>query len=402
MNRFIKILLILIGLLGLVYFGGLQYFNSGGLEPDNTVWQSYIGRDTTVGILPDAYANYYTYTLVRTDKNTGFKIQGKFPDTRYFSFNVYSLEDYKTQGSLVDYQIKSDSGKPNPFIADKDSIEVGTNYTSYILPEKYADKELPNQLSFGNDVRFLVMVMRLYDFNQDDYGGVGFPTIQAITLDENGGETGKEVEITPVNLPRNLDLRGIVQKRGLPKMVERLSVVFKIEETILSEKPQAKPYTENQNDAPIADSKPTKNYYSIPFHGVNPDGFIENNDNRYLLAGITKQPEEVYVFRFKTPTYTTGYENINQTEVRYWSFNLGNSATYNFNAIKDEDAILDKEGYVTIVLGDKEASIEERVKALGFNFLEWKMTHQKAIILFRHMLADPNFEVQIDEAPPMA
>ncbi|MGB0932429.1 MAG: hypothetical protein ACPGVB_16725, partial [Chitinophagales bacterium] len=112
MNRFTKILLVLIGLLGLVYLGGLQYFNSGGLEPDNTVWQSYIGRDTTVGILPDEYANYYTYTLVRTNKDMGFKIQGKFPDTRYFSFNVYSLEDYATQGSLVDYQIETDSGKP--------------------------------------------------------------------------------------------------------------------------------------------------------------------------------------------------------------------------------------------------------------------------------------------------
>lgn len=401
MNRFTKILLVLIGLLGLIYFGGLQYFNSGGLEPDNTVWQSYIGRDTTVGILPDEYANYFTYTLVRTDKDVGFKIQGKFPDTRYFSFNVYSLQDYTTQGSLVDYQIKSDSGKPNPFIADKDSVEVGESYTTYILPEKYADKGLPNQLSFGNDVRFLLMVMRLYDYNKDDYGGVGFPTIQAVTLEEGSEKSVENIEVKPVALPRSLNLRSIVEARSLGKMAERLSVVFEVEKTILDEKPQAKPYAENQNKAPIADAQAVKNYYSIPFHGVDPSGFIENNDNRYLMAGITKQPDEVYIFRFKTPTYTTGYENINQTEVRYWSFNLGNAATYNFNAIKDEDAVLDSMGYVTIVLGDKDTAIEERIKALGFNFLEWNMTHKKALILFRHMLANPNFEIQIEDVPPM-
>ena len=394
MNRLTKILLIIIGLLGLVYFGGLQYFNSGGLEPDNTVWQSYIGRDTTVGILPDEYANYFTYTLVRTDKNTGFKLQGKFPDTRYFSFNVYNLQDYTTQGSLVDYQIKSDSGKPNPFVANKDSIEVGTNYTAYILPKKYADNGLPNQLNFENDVRFLIMAIRLYDYNIDDFGGVDFPTIQAITLDEEGVEK-------PANLPRSIDLRSIVRSRALGKMAKRLSVVFEVEETVLAEEPKTKPYAENQNKASIVSDTPVKHYYSIPFHGVDPSGFIENNDNRYLMAGITKKENEVYVFRFKTPTYTTGYENINQTEVRYWSFNLGNDATYNFNAIKDEDAVLDSMGYVTIVLGDKDAAIEERVKVLGFNFLEWNMTHQKALILFRHMLANPDFEIQIDDVPPM-
>lgn len=401
MKKLAKILLVLLGLLLLIYWGGIQYFNSGSTEPDNTVWQSYIGRDTTVGILPDQYANYFTYALVRTDKEIGFKIQGKFPDTRYFSFNVYNLQDYTTQGSLVDYQIKSDSGKPNPFVANKDSVEVGETYTAYILPEKYANKDLPNQLNFGNDVRFLLMVMRLYDFNQDDYGGIGLPTVQAITSNEQSEMSGNETAWKAINLPRSLDLRSIVEGRSLPKMVERLSVVYKVEEAVLEEKPKTKPFYEGENQPPIPTDDQAKTYYSMPFHTVDVRGFIENNDNRYLLTGITKQENEVYVFRFKTPTYTTGYENINQTEVRYWSFNLGNDATYNFNALKDEDAILDEEGYVTIVLGDKDAALEERVKALNFNFLEWNMPHKKAIILFRHMLANTNFEIQIDDVPPM-
>ena len=103
---------------------------------------------------------------------------------------------------------------------------------------------------------------------------------------------------------------------------------------------------------------------------------------------------------FKSPSYTTGPENINQTDVRYWSFNLGNSATYNFNGLKDEDALIDQDGFVTIVLAAKDEAIERQAKALGYNFMEWNMPSKEGLILFRHMLANPNFEAQIDSVPP--
>ena len=348
--------------------------------PDNTVWESYIGRDTTVGILPDQYANYFTYTLARTKNNMGFRIKGKFPDTRYFSFNVYSLGDNATQGSLVDYQIETDSGKPNSFIADKDSIEVDENFTVHILPSQYARTDLPNVLPFRDDTKLLTMVIRLYDYNEDDFGGVEFPTVEAFAITDNKND----VTFKPARLPRGLNLRGIVRRRSLPGMIKRLSLLYKTENTVAL-------------DGPRSD----KQYYSLPFHAIDTRGYIENNDNRYLLAGITKKEGEVYVFRFKSPSYTTGPEDINQTNVRYWSFNLGNAATYNFNALKDEDALLDEDGYVHIVLASRDEDVEERTREKGFNFLEWNMPHKKALILFRHMLANPDFEAQIDNVPPI-
>ena len=138
------------GLLGLtiVWFLLTRYLNGGTTTPDNTVWQSYIGRDTTVGILPDRYANYFTYTVARTNDDIGFKIKGVFPSTRYFSFNVYSLGDNATQGSLVDYQIETDSGKPNPFVVNQDSVATDNNFTVYIVPSKHKEKKLPNLLPF--------------------------------------------------------------------------------------------------------------------------------------------------------------------------------------------------------------------------------------------------------------
>lgn len=378
MKRLRNIVFILLGIILLALFIGYRYLNSGSLEPDNSVWEAYIGRDTSVGILPDEYANYFTYTLVRTNKNVGFRIKGEFPSTRYMSFNVYSLHDNATQGSIVDYKIATDSGKPNPFLVSKDSADVGTNYTVHILPEKYVDEGLSNTLPFDNDVRFLLMVIRLYDYNIDDFGGVEYPTVEAFTLD-NSNETA---EINPVRLPRALSLRSIVRRVSLPKMVKRLGVVFETENTVQT--------TIESSD---------RQYYTVPFHAINDDGFIENNDNRYLLSAITKQEDEVYVFRFKPPSYTTGPENINQTDVRYWSFNLGNRATYNFNAIKDEDALLDEMGYVNIVLAHQDTELEKRAEQLGFNFLEWNMPWKEGFILFRHMLTNPDFEAQIDDVP---
>lgn len=382
-NNMKKLLYLILGLVFaaiITWFFLERYLNSGSLEPDNTVWESYIGRDTTVGILPDKYANYFTYTLARTNNDMGFKISGEFPDTRYFSFNVYSIGDNATQGSLVDYEIKTDSGKPNPFVANKDSVEVGKRFTTYIVPSKHKDKKLPNILPFRDDVKVLLMVIRLYDYNIDDFGGVEFPTVQAFTMEDELDN----VELNPVNLPKGLNLRSLVRNVSLPGMVERLGLLYEAENTI-------------QLDGPRSNKK----YYSLPFHAIDTKGYIENNDNRYLLTAITKKENEVYIFKFKSPSYTTDSDNINQTDVRYWSFNLGNAATYNFNALKDEDALLDEEGYVNIVLASPDAVIEERVKALNYNFLAWNMPWEKGLILFRHMLAHPDFEAQIDDVPPI-
>ncbi len=364
----------------ILWFGIISYLNSGSTSPDNTVWQSYLGRDTTVGILPDQYANYFTYTMVRTNADIGFRIKGKFPDTRYFSFNVYSLGDNATQGSLVDHEIVTDSGKPNPFLNDRDSVDVGSDFTVHVIPSKYKNKKLNNALPFQDDAKLLTMVIRLYDYNIDDFGGVEFPTVEAFTMSEDEAD----IVLQPVNLPKKLDLRWIVRRRSLPGMVERLSLLYK---------------TEQVEALDVGDAE--QRFTSVPFHAIDTKGYIENNDNRYLLAGITKKEDEVYVFRFKAPTYTTGPSDINKTEVRYWSFNLGNAATYNFNALKDEDAILDEDGYVNIILASKDAEVESLARSLNYNFLEWNMPWEKALLLFRHMLANPSFEAQIDDVPPI-
>ncbi len=363
----------------IIYQGVIFYLNSGETQATNEVWTAFVGRDTTVGILPDAYANYYTYTSVRTSDDIGFKITGLYPDSRYFSFNVYSLGDNATQGSIIDHEIIPDSGFVNPFISTVDR-RLDQRYTIYIAPDKGHHEEAKNILYFKSDARLIAIVLRLYDYNRDDTGGVPLPYVQAIDISKP-----TDIESHFIKLPRPLDLRKIVRRRSLPGMVKRLSVLYETEQNILAEEKLDQAYQ-----------------VPIPFHAIDTKGYIENNDNRYLLAGITRAENEVYVFKFKSPDYVSDVDDIIDSQVRYWSFNLGNAASYNFNAIKDDDALTDSLGYVTIVLGDKDQQIQDLCLQRGFNFMHWNMTWNKALILFRHMLADPSFEAQIDDVPAIS
>ena len=163
-------------------------------------------------------------------------------------------------------------------------METDNNYTVYIVPEKFKDRKLPNVLSFRGDVKLLSMVIRLYDYNIDNYGGAEFPTVEAFEMEESGDS----VVLNATNLPTTLNLRTIVRNVSMPGMVKRLAYTFETEQT-------------EPLDGPNQQNK----YVNVPFHAIDTKGYIENNDNRYLLAGITKKEDEVFVFKFKSPSYTT-------------------------------------------------------------------------------------------------
>ena len=63
--------------------------------------------------------------------------------------------------------------------------------------------------------------------------------------------------------------------------------------------------------------------------------------------------------------------------------------------------MVDSAGIVHIVLASADPELEKRCEELGYNFLEWNMPWKEALILFRHMLAHPDFEAQIDDVPPI-
>jgi len=363
-----KALFIALGFLAISLFAINRWLNSGSLEPDNTVWYEYIGQDTTVGLWPDIYANYFAYTYYKTKDNLGLKIKGNFANTRYQSFNVYNIRDKSTQGSLIDADIIAQES------FEIDDISKNKEYEINILPKKYENLELENKLVFADDAKMFLVVMRLYDFNEDNYGGVQLPKVQAFDLD-------KEDTFEPLRLPKGLNLRKFVSG---PKIAEDIWFMYK-----------------SENLFPLDGPENVKPNYKLPFYRIIGEGMIQNNDNLYLLSAVTKQESELYILKFKAPSFAKETEDIGHTDVRYWSVNIGDDLSYDFNAIKDEDCIIDSSGFVTIIIGDDDASVRAKCDSLGLNFLEWNVPRDKGYIIYRNMLSAKDFTGNFNKVPAL-
>ena len=327
-------------------------------QPDNTVWVDLIGQDTTIGFWPDLYANYFAYTFKVTDPNIGLKIQGEFPNARYMSYNVYNLADQSTQGSIIDVNIAAEK----PFVVDDKT--AGDSYTIHVIPEKYSNSALPNKLTYKAGSSVLLVIMRLYDFNEDNYGGIPLPGVTAFKLEEK-----EQQENIP--LPSPIMLTKIWQPEEISKDFTYLY--------------------ESENIAALDGPRKQKKYFTMPFFRVTGERMLQNNDNLYLISAITKKEKELYMVKFKAPTYVKETKDIGHTDVRYWSMMIGSDNSYSFNSIKDEDCQIDEDGFVTVVIGDNDSALKERVAALGFNFMEWNIARNKGFIIYRNMLSSKGF-----------
>jgi len=357
-------------LLGLLLLVSVKYYlNSGSKAPDNSVWYEYIGNDTTTGLWPDIYANYFAYTFIKTSDDLCLKIKGDFPNTRYLSFNVYNLRTKTTQGSIVDKDLVASI----PFEIDRKY--QGDTYEVNILPKHLKNADLPNKLIIEEDDRVLLVVMRLYDFNEDNYGGQDLPTVEAF-------EINKELRSEATNLPKGINLRKFVKGT---KIAEDIWYMYDAENLF-------------SLDGPSGRSK----YPKLPFFRVIGEGMIQNNDNLYLLSAVTKKPREVFIVRFKAPSFVQKTEDIDSADVRYWSLNIGDDLGYVFNAIKDENCSIDEDGYVTIVMASRDSqNVKSKCKELGFNFLEWNVNRQRAYLIYRNMLSHADFEGHLLKVPAL-
>ena len=276
------------------------------------------------------------------------------------SYNVYNLTDQSTQGSVVDVDIEAEK----PFIINDKTAE--DTYSIHVLPEKHANSSLPNQLIYKEGAAVLLVIIRLYDFNQDDYGGVALPGVEAFKLEDSD-------EKKSVPLPSPISL---INSWKPEEIAKDFTYIFESEETKVLDAPK-------------------KEYASLPFFRVTGERMLQNNDNLYLISAITKKENELYVIKFKPPSYVKEQKDIGQTDVRYWSMMIGSDLSYTFNTIKDEDCLIDENGKVTIVIGDNDAELKERVAALGFNFMEWNITRNKGFVIYRNMLTSKEFEGHI-------
>lgn len=318
----------------------------------NDVWEHFLGTDLTTLALPDYYANYFAYSFDRRTRgcrNIGLRINGEFAYARYMSYNIYDAKSGTSFGSLTDFQIRPLPKNDNPFVAGSDSQAKNRKYVVNILPEGKSTEEEPgNALPFSRaSVDVLTVIVRYYvTKNNAPTGSVPLPRIEAFDV-----KSGKSVELPP-----------LYPLTGTPKFVYRQRL-HKIFETVVDDK--------------------------LRFYLVAGSGQFNNADNAYLINAVERVADEVLILRIKPPTYPHNNEELDKTDVRYWSFNEGNPNTSTPFGMPDKEFKAAKDGFVYIAMGDE--SICRKAEQRGYNYMPWKAKTRRAVVLYRNMLTNPQY-----------
>lgn len=364
--------------------------NGGTTEPEFSVggeeaWGKVMrGDDLTIGAFPDMFVCYWEYTFDASENpNIGLRIEGEYPDARFFNFNVYDdIKQYNPLGeegivtSLEDIDVKPNAGSINPF---RSNGEKGQRFTVYFLPQsanasQYAGK---NVCWFGNyskdemgaeTWKNISVFLRYYIPSVIPFAGVELPTITAFDIN-----TGKDVK--------------------LPK--REVSTLHSV--TI-----PGGAFVSNDN----------MTFMRAPFALMFPNGPAE-----YLFNRNNLEPGKLLFFNVKVPSYpktVADYTNGN-ADMRYWSMCLGAETTYSYFSIYDSQTIIDQDGFAWYVVADPSEENADQVKALceerGYNFMPWdrakvakdaidkgiqNVSGEEIMVLYRNLMFD-GYEYSIRE-----
>jgi len=319
-------------------------------------WELFLSGDTTVPAFPDVYVNYFTYSLVLED-NYQIRIQGKFPEARYMSINIYDSNEGSTLNEIYDINIEPDCCSYNPFQDEDSNGSLTSEYTINIVQEQVTVGSLMNVLTIPSGIDSLSIFLRYYDSFVDEFANVDLP---AVTIINN--ESGQLI-----NNPNIYFLRDVYEDGHFDNLLTSLFPLLQLDD-------------------------------NIRFYNFSARGVFTNSNTSYLAAGITKSPDEVYMIRFIPPSYPLSQLDYSITESRFWSINQGNEHTNNFFGMKDEQFIIaDSDGFVNIVISDSSEDIIQ--KCDGLNFLPWKVPGENMFLIYRNVLQSPDFEGNFNQVP---
>ena len=278
---------------------------------NNDVWTAYLSGDTLVPAFPDVEANYWVYSFERNNPDLGIRIEGTFPNARYMSYNVYNVATGFSIGALKDSEINANCCSSNPFRGETQN--TNENYKVHIIPNNAPSNDLQNVLLYDANLSHISIFLRHYLPQNGSEGGVALSNISAFDI-----KTGNTVD-----LPPTISLSGTVDTSSLE---EKLTAFFKVQ------------FDEN-----------------IRFYNVDGGGFYPNLDVQYLATPLTQQEDEVYMIRFRAPTFVVHQNEIGSRDMRYWSINQSNATSQTFYGLTDENLkIAESDGFVNIVLAKDE------------------------------------------------
>ena len=373
-------------------------------------WQIASNIDTMNIAFPDESAKYWV-ALVPMMPGTRLRIDGYYPDARYFSFNVYD-PILRPTDAIADFEIQPNEGGQNSF--SDPNAAYGDAYTAYVdfgaAPEERAPNTIyAGEFNLGTPMPQIIMTglfYRIYVPGEDKEfdGGVGLPILTMETAD---GET----EILPTaNCVEPLlpTLGDTLPSLGVNEQFEALDFIDD-------------PFIAQPGALPIGTKEAKTNvFYGVPSTAFNilrdflglpiPDGiedplplpagggFLSNIHNAYTTNLFTRNYGNVVMIRAKAPSYRGGVP-FNDEQVRYWSICQNDLPTQRYvGCVADYQAHLDDEGYYTVMVSDEADRPANAVADYGIDWLPWG-PYIDALLIYRNMLPAPDFSQAINNVP---
>lgn len=344
--RLVTALLAVTTVLGACSSGGSDAADGGSADATGTTngpnsadcaWPVKADEDTLNVAYPDTNATYWA-TPFDLGAGERLRIQGRFPQARYFSFITYE-SDGNTVDVLTDSETQVDPGEGDvSYTVDVRTDGVDELNSLDAAPEPLAD-------GAGGEASGTV-ILRVYlpQPADDATGGAGLPDVAVI--DADGTSTPIETCAEP----------------GASKEVE---------ERVAAEGPA----TDRQ--------APPQPVFIRPDSVAN---LYPNPDNIYVATILAHEPGRIVVIRGQAPTVPE--------QMRYWSLCTNEyRKPYPVTAcVADEDVAVGPTGSYTFVISTEEDRPENATAENGVTWVDWGSTEVDNLVLMRQMLPVQTFE----------
>lgn len=371
-------------------------------------WQAASQADFANIAFPDDSARYWV-ALVPVTPGNRIRIHGRFPDARYFSFNVYDAA-LRPIDALADTEVLPDRGAQNPFSVS--GVMPGGGYSAFLsygdLPEErepgffYAGNVGLGPVSLPNSL-LVPIIYRVYVSNAGEHfdGGVGLPLLTVEML--NGEQAYTLPSCTEPILPTfggaipDLGLNALLLGVDYPDDVLPLPFPTATYPPVTAVFYGLPDTTVNilANLVPAIRQLPTER---LPATGGG--GFLSNIHNAYTTTAFDRSHGNLFLMRAKAPSWRgASHVGFNHEQVRYWSICQNEFMTQRFTACSvDEKTPLDEEGFFTVAVSDEADRPQFATKDHGVAWLPWG-PFPDGLLLYRQMLPHIRFAEAIQNVP---
>jgi hypothetical protein len=359
--------------------------------PQDCFWTSVFDEQSSNAFYPDTAVNYYL-GRVNLPPRGSLVLRGRFPHSRYMSFNAYD-EAGRPTDALADLRIRPDAGSTNPFVAGHLRHDPLRSYTVRVEPAAPPSNRQPNTVYLGSDGRPAYsgsVVYRVYlpDRGRNQFGGTGLPEV-ALRLPD-----GTEVDQPAAcAAPTNQPTTGVnaADRRSSGPRTRALSTA--------SDPLDWERFFNMARSVVRAASEDAATRSPAEQQG----GFFSDQNNAYVYAFTSRQHGDVLVLTGRMPDVAHTYDGdrvFRPGQLRYWSMCNGtilpSGATETVDCVFDEETVTRGRDRFRIVVSTPEDRPANARRRCGVTWMAWG-ARPDGVVIMRNQLPSPGFDHAVQD-----